>query len=122
MEAPAPTHLDEVLWAEPYPDALLDTVPSAAPGPDAVFDAGEAVSLAFVTALQHLPPRQRAVVVLRDVLGYPAAEAAEMLAVTEESVTNAESRPGRPSIACVRRRAHVASHRRPPAQPPSGPS
>ncbi len=63
-------------WLEPYPDVLLETVADDAPGPDARYEAKEAVALAFVGALQHLAPRQRAVLVLRDVLGYRAAEVA----------------------------------------------
>ncbi|WP_196814424.1 sigma-70 family RNA polymerase sigma factor [Nocardia sp. BMG111209] len=75
-------------WLEPYPDALLDQ----RPGPEARYDLTEAISLAFVTALQLLPPRQRAVLVLRDVLGYHAAEVAEMLDATSESVHSALKR------------------------------
>src|SRR6266700_7023166 len=77
---------------DPYRAVLLDGLPDAAPGPEARYDAKEAVELAFVTALQHLPPRQRAVLVLRDVLGYPAAEAAGMLGGTEASVKGALQR------------------------------
>jgi RNA polymerase sigma-70 factor (TIGR02960 family) len=79
----------EPTWLEPYPDVLLDDLPDAAPGPDARYETKEAVTLAFVAALQHLPPSQRAVLVLRDVLGYRAAEVAEMLATTETSVNSA---------------------------------
>ena len=75
--APQPTRLADPVWAEPYPDGLLDGVPDAAPGPETHYDTKESIELAFVTALQHLPPRQRAVPVLRDVLGYPAADVAD---------------------------------------------
>jgi RNA polymerase sigma-70 factor (ECF subfamily) len=91
-EPPQPTRMADPVWVEPYPDVLLDGLPDAAPGPEARYDAKEAVELAFVTALQHLPPRQRAVLVLRDVLGYPAAEAAVMLEATEASVKGALQR------------------------------
>ena len=64
----------------------------AAPGPEARYEATEAISVAFVTALQLLPPRQRAVLILRDVLGFPASEAAGILDGTEESVTSALKR------------------------------
>jgi RNA polymerase sigma-70 factor (TIGR02960 family) len=79
----------EPTWLEPYPDILLDDLADAAPGPDARYETKEAVTLAFVAALQHLAPSQRAVLVLRDVLGYRAAEVAEMLAITETSVNSA---------------------------------
>lgn len=88
---PTPTHYGEVPWLTPYPDELLD-VPDPTPGPEAVVESHEATSLAFVTALQLLPPRQRAVLILRDVLGYRAAEAAEVLDTTVESVTSALKR------------------------------
>jgi RNA polymerase sigma-70 factor (ECF subfamily) len=81
VEPPEPTGLGEVVWLEPYPDALLDgtDVPL---GPEARYERTEAISLAFVTALQLLPARQRAVLILRDVLGYPADEVAAMLDTT----------------------------------------
>ncbi len=89
---PEPTRLGEVPWLEPLPDSALEGLADSAPGPEARYEASEAISLAFVTALQLLPPRQRAVLILRDVLGYPAREAAELLDVTEESVTSALKR------------------------------
>jgi RNA polymerase sigma-70 factor (ECF subfamily) len=79
-------------WLEPYPDVLLDSLVDQAPGPEARYESSEAISLAFITALQLLPPRQRAVLVLRDVLGYRAAEAAQMLDATQESVQSALKR------------------------------
>jgi RNA polymerase sigma-70 factor (ECF subfamily) len=88
---PAPTHQGQVPWLTPYPDDLLD-LPDPAPGPEAVVESHEATSLAFVTALQLLPPKQRAVLILRDVLGYRAAEAADVLDTTVESVTSALKR------------------------------
>ena len=79
-------------WLEPYPDVLLDNLVDQAPGPEARYETTEAISLAFITALQLLPPRQRAVLVLRDVLGYRAGEAAKMLDATQESVQSALKR------------------------------
>ena len=93
VEPPAPTRLGEVFWLEPYPDTLLEGVLDASPpGPEARYEQSEAVSLAFVTALQTLPPRQVAVLLLRDVLGYHAAEVARMLETTPESVSSALKR------------------------------
>jgi RNA polymerase sigma-70 factor (ECF subfamily) len=89
---PEPTRLGEVTWLEPYPDVLLKGLADAAPGPEARYEAREAISLAFITAVQMLPPRQRAVLILRDVLGFAAGEAAGILGSTEESVTSALKR------------------------------
>ncbi len=89
---PPPPRLGEVTWLEPYPDTRLAGLPDTLPGPEATVESREAVSLAFVTAIQLLPPRQRAVLLLRDVLGFTAAEAAAILAVTEESVKSALKR------------------------------
>jgi len=85
---PEPTRSGELLWLEPYPDALLGDLPDAAPGPEARYEARESVSLAFVTALQHLPPRQRAALVLRDVLGFRAPETAAVLGCTLDAANN----------------------------------
>ena len=90
--APEPTRLGEVGWLEPLPETALEGLADSAPGPEAQYEASEAISLAFVTALQLLPPRQRAVLILRDVLGYPARDVAGLLDVTEESVTSALKR------------------------------
>ena len=79
-------------WLEPYPDVLLDHLADQRPGPEARYETTEAISLAFITALQLLPPRQRAALVLRDVLGYHAAEVAQMLDATQESVQSALKR------------------------------
>ena len=92
IEPPEPTRHGEVLWLEPYPDVLLEGLIDQAPGPEARYEAREAISLAFVTALQLLPPRQRAVLILRDVLGFPAREVAVMLETSDESVASALKR------------------------------
>ncbi|AKK30576.1 RNA polymerase sigma70 factor [Mycobacterium sp. EPa45] len=93
IEPPQPSRLSEVVWLEPYPDTLLDAVSVGRPvGPEARFEQAEAISLAFVTALQVLPARQRAVLILREVLGYHADEVAEMLDTTVDSVTSALKR------------------------------
>jgi RNA polymerase sigma-70 factor (TIGR02960 family) len=89
---PQPTRLGETVWLQPYPDILLEGLPDDSPGPEARCEARESVSLAFVAALQLLPPRQRVALVLRDVLGFRANEAAEMLGTTEASVENALKR------------------------------
>jgi RNA polymerase sigma-70 factor (TIGR02960 family) len=89
---PEPTRFGEVHWIQPFPDTLLEGVADLEPGPDARIESREAISLAFVTALQQLPPLQRAVLVLRDVLGYPAKEVAGLLDTTEDSVTSALKR------------------------------
>jgi RNA polymerase sigma-70 factor (ECF subfamily) len=87
FEPPEPTSYSEVTWLEPYPDVLLDQLADDAPTPDAIYDAREAISLAFVSALQLLSPRQRAVLVLSDVLGYRAREIATTIDASEQSVT-----------------------------------
>src|SRR5262249_55197262 len=92
VEPPEPTRLGEVVWLEPYPDALLEGAIKTPLGPEARYQQSEAISLAFVTALQVLPARQRAVLILREVLGYDANEVAEMLDSTVESVTGALQR------------------------------
>jgi RNA polymerase sigma-70 factor (ECF subfamily) len=87
-EAPEPTRRAEPIWLEPFPDVALEAFPDEAPGPDARYEAREAIALAFIAGLQHLPPQQRAVLVLRDALGFRAAEAAEMLETSEASVNS----------------------------------
>jgi RNA polymerase sigma-70 factor (TIGR02960 family) len=87
-EVPQPTRRAEPIWLEPYPDVLLEGVPDQAPGPEARYETREAIALAFIVGLQHLPPQQRAVLVLRDVLGFRAGEVAEMLDTTEQSVNS----------------------------------
>jgi RNA polymerase sigma-70 factor (TIGR02960 family) len=108
---PEPTRRTEPLSLQPYPDALLDDLPDAAPGPEARYETREALALAFVAGLQRLPPRQRAVLVLRDVLGYPAAHVAGMLAISEVSVNSALQR----ARATLAAQPHAASRDSAPA-------
>ncbi len=115
VEPPEPTRLGEVVWLEPFPDALLEGAIGAPPGPEARYEQTEAISLAFVTALQVLPARQRAVLILREVLGYHASEVAEMLDVTVESVTSALKR----ARAGLQRRLPPAGEREPAPAPDS---
>ncbi len=72
VDPPEPTRLGEVVWLEPYPDSLLEGADGGPLGPEARYEQTESISLAFVTALQVLPPRQLAVLILRDVLGLRA--------------------------------------------------
>ena len=77
---------DEPWWLEPYPDVLLDDI---TPGPEARYDARESIALSFVAGLQQLPPQQRTVLVLRDVLGFPAAQVADILGTSTAAVNSA---------------------------------
>jgi RNA polymerase sigma-70 factor (ECF subfamily) len=108
---PVPTPRDEPVWLQPFPDALLEGVDQPA-GPEARYEQTEAISLAFVTALQLLPPRQVAVLILRDVLGFHASEVAGMLDATVDSVNSALKR-ARASL--HRRQQSAAGHQPPPA-------
>jgi len=110
-EPPEPTRLGEVTWLEPYPDALLAGVNDLPPGPEARYEQAESISLAFVAALQVLPPRQLAVLVLRDVLGFRSSEVASMLGSTVESVNSALKR----ARASLQRRQATAGRQPPPA-------
>lgn len=110
-EPPQPTGLGEVHWLEPFPDALLDGATGVAPGPEARYEQAESMSLAFVTALQILPPRQLAVLILRDVLGFHATEVADMLDSTVEAVK-----------ATLKRARAGLQRRLPPAPAPRQPS
>jgi len=92
VEPPEPTRMSEPIWLEPYPDVLLEGLADTASSPEARYETRESVGLAFMTALQNLPPRQRAAVVLRDVLGYHTAEVAEILDSSEASVKGALQR------------------------------
>ncbi len=96
----------EEAWLEPFPDAEL---PEVEPGPEARYTQRESVALAFLTALQLLPAKQRAVLLLRDVLGYPAAECAELLELSVPSVNSALQRA----------RETLATKEAPPSPPDS---
>jgi RNA polymerase sigma-70 factor (TIGR02960 family) len=91
-EPPKPTRMAEPVWLEPYPDDLLEGIADTAPGPEARYELRESVGLAFVAVLAHLPPRQRAAVVLRDALGFDTAEVSEMLGSSAGSVKGALQR------------------------------
>ena len=92
VEPPEPTRLGEVLWLEPYPDTLLEGALNVPLGPESRYEQTQSISLAFVTAIQVLPPRQLTVLVLRDVLGFQASEVANMLGSTIDSVNSALKR------------------------------
>ena len=110
-EPPQPTRLGEIVWLEPYPDAVLEGAVNVAPGPEARYEQTESISLAFVTALQVLPPRQLAVLILRDVLGFHASEVAGMLDSTLESVNSALKR----ARASLQRQRPMTGREPPPA-------
>jgi RNA polymerase sigma-70 factor (TIGR02960 family) len=105
VDPPEPTGFGEVAWLQPFPDALLEGVIDVRPGPEARYEQSESISLAFVTALQVLPSRQLAVLILRDVLGFHTSEVAGMLDSTVESVNSAL------------KRARATLHRRQPSVP-----
>jgi RNA polymerase sigma-70 factor (ECF subfamily) len=113
VEPPEPTRLGEVLWLEPYPDVLYDWAVDMPLSPEARYDQTESISLAFVTALQVLTPRQLAVLVLRDVLGFHASEVADMLGSTVESVNSALKRA---RATMEQRRPAVSDLEPPPAR------
>jgi len=79
-------------WVQPYPDSLLDEVAADQPGPEAAAVSRETISLAFLAAIQLLPPRQRAVLILRAVVSFPAAEVAELLDMSVPAVNSALQR------------------------------
>ena len=108
---PVPTPREEPVWLQPFPDALLEGAAGVPPGPEARYEQTEAISLAFVTALQLLPPRQVAVLILRDVLGFRAREVAGMLEVSVEAANSALKR----ARASLHRRPPAAGHPPPPA-------
>ncbi|MEU7758884.1 MULTISPECIES: RNA polymerase subunit sigma-70 [Micromonospora] len=90
---PEPATGGEVRWLQPYPDRLLDELPAAgADEPETVAVARETIELAYLVAVQHLAPRPRAVLILRDVLGWPARDVAELLGDSVNSVNSALQR------------------------------
>jgi RNA polymerase sigma-70 factor (TIGR02960 family) len=111
FEAPVPAPRDEPVWLQPFPDAFLEGAAGRPPGPEGRYEQSEAISLAFVTALQLLPPRQLAVLILRDVLGFRASEVAGMLEVSVQSANSALKR----ARASLQRRQPAAGHQPPPA-------
>jgi RNA polymerase sigma-70 factor (ECF subfamily) len=106
---PASRHRFDAPWLEPYPDSLLPEIEDEAASPDARYESREAIGLAFIVALQTLSGRQRAVLVLRDVLGFSAAETAEILETTVPSVTSALNRARRAMAARDGSRMDVAA-------------
>jgi len=86
FDPPEPSRRGDVTWLQPYPDAWLEQAGEGAPGPAACYLARETVELAFIAALQRLPPRQTAAVLLCDVLGFSAAEVAAMLDTSATAV------------------------------------
>jgi len=113
-EMPDGRPASDVEWLEPYPDADLEGIADDAPNPEARYTSRQAVQLAFVAVIQQLPPRQRAVLLLRDVLGWSAAEVATLLGGSTASVNSVLQR-SRETLA----RHHAAG--RPPADAPTDP-
>src|SRR5262249_11549875 len=115
VQAPEPTGTGEVAWLEPFPDSLLGGAADVAAGPEARYEQRQSISLACVTPLQVRPPRQLAVLVLRDVVGFHANEVADMLETTVESVNSALKR----ARASLQRRLPPNADREPPPAPGS---
>ena len=115
QDPPEPNGMSEVLWLQPYPDMLIEGLADAAPGPEGRYEAAEAISLAFVTALQLLPPRQRAVLILRDVLGFPNSQVADILDCSEDAAGSALKR----ARATMRTRFPAATADQQPPRPDS---
>src|SRR5262249_10923260 len=111
FEPPVPTPRDEPVWLQPFPDALLEGAVDVPSGPQARYEQTEAISLAFVTALQALPPLQVAVLIWRDVPGFPAGEVAGMLEGPAASATGA---PNRARASLQRRQQQAAGPQLPP--------
>jgi RNA polymerase sigma-70 factor (TIGR02960 family) len=109
-DALPPTRRTEPVWLEPYPDVLLEDIPDRSAGPAARYEMRESIELSFIIALQHLPPRQRAALVLADLLGYRTAEIAAMLDTGEAAVKGALQR----ARATLRSRLPAADRERAP--------
>jgi len=109
VQPPEPTRLSETVWLEPFPDSLLIGAFDAPFGPEARYERTESISLAFLAAIQALP-RQLAVLILRDVLGFHAAEVADILDSSLESVNSALKR----ARANLQNRWSLADSREPP--------
>jgi RNA polymerase sigma-70 factor (TIGR02960 family) len=115
-DSPPPTRRSEPVWLEPYPDVLLEEIPDRSAGPAARYEARESIELSFIVALQHLPPRQRAALVLGDVLGFRTAEIAEMLDTGEAAAKGALQR----ARATLRARLPAADRERAPGPDSAG--
>ena len=92
LESPQATESYGVEWLEPYPDRLLDEIASSDSSPDALVISRETIELAYLAAIQYLPPKQRATLILRDALGWSAKETANLLDETVASVNSALNR------------------------------
>jgi RNA polymerase sigma-70 factor (ECF subfamily) len=111
FQPPEPSRRTDLTWLQPYPDALLENVPGTDPSPEARYTARESIELAFITALQRLTPRQAAVLVLCDVLGYPLDEVAPMLQTTPTAIKGLLQRA----------RGAIERHRGPTREAPPAP-
>jgi RNA polymerase sigma-70 factor, ECF subfamily len=111
VEPPEPSRLAEVVWLEPYPDSVLAEVADPTAGPEARYELRETISLAFITALQLLPPRQRAALILTDVLEFSAREVADLLNTSEHAIYGA-----------VKRARNTLARRLPRSEPPPVPN
>jgi RNA polymerase sigma-70 factor (ECF subfamily) len=107
----------EIPWLQPYPDRLLDWAAPSHDEPDALVIARETIELAYLAAIQLLPPNQRAVLLMRDVLGWPAADTAELLGTSVASVTSALQRA---RAALKQNRPEEPASWTPPAEPTAG--
>jgi RNA polymerase sigma-70 factor, ECF subfamily len=110
VQLPEGAPATDVAWLEPYPDQALEEIADDAPNPEARYTSREAVRLAFIAAIQELPPRQRAALLLCDVLGWAAAEAAALLGGTAASINSA-----------LQRARETLAKRYPDGRPPAAP-
>lgn len=120
FDPPEPSRRGAVTWLQPYPDAWLEQIPDdLAPGPAARYEARETIELAFIAALQRLPPRQTAALLLCDVLGFATAEAATMLDASPTAVKGALQR-ARATLDRETAAPRPSRRRRTPARPRRG--